>query len=279
MSSEKIFLNGELVEGSAVNLGLRSAGFAFGFGVFETMKFLGGKPCFFEEHLERLRKGAAVAGLELEESDAVLRERAEVLFRENAVEDGVFKLILTKGEEGTQSALFVRTRGVEEAGIARLRMSRVVKASAAFTSRYKSTNYMESVLELEAAKWDGYTECVFQNERGELTECAVANLFLVTGGVLRTPQLDCGLLDGIVRKKLIQIAGEMGVTVEEGVFGEADLLGSDEVFLSSSGAGPRSAESFVSLGGERADYQVELLPRLRERYLELERESCERGGR
>lgn len=271
----KLFLDDELIDSDSVLQPLLSRGFAFGFGVFETMKFLDGVPCFFDEHMQRLKKGIAGAGLNIELDAAVLRLRASQLFEAEGVEEGVFKIVISDTGKDTNLAMFVRTKGIkDEAEPSRLVLSEVVKASRAFTSRNKSLNYMESVLELEKATASGFSECVFKNENGNLTECAVANLFFVQNGVLKTPALECGLLDGIVRRKVIGIAQGMEVSVEEGEYSEKDLLEASEVFLTSSGGGPRSVESFESLTGQSITYSVELLPRLRQAYLQLEREEA-----
>lgn len=271
----KLILDGELIEADSIRLPLLSRGYAFGYGVFETMKFLGGQPCFFGEHLERLRKAVAGAGLGVTLDEAALREQAARLFAAESVEDGVFKIVISDAGEATKLAMFVRSRGtVQESPPCRLRASAVVKSSQAFTSRHKTLNYMESVMELEKAKAAGFNECVFQNEHGFLTECSIANLFFASAGVLKTPRVDCGLLDGIVRAKVIELASKIGMRVEEGAFGEADLLAADEVFLTSSGGGPRSVSSFESRSGDRSNYAIEVLPRIRSAYLELERKEA-----
>ncbi len=271
----KVFLDGDLIETGSVSQPLLSRGFAFGYGVFETMKFLGGAPCFFEEHLLRLKRGIEGAGLDVALDVAALRAQACELFLAEGVLDGVFKIVISDTVNSPRLAMFVRSKGlVPEPQPSRLRLSGVVKASQAFTSRHKSLNYMESVLELEKAKAAGFDECVFQNEFGKLTECSVANLFFVRDGILNTPALQCGLLDGIVRRKVIEIARGMGVSVEEGQFTPGDLREASECFLTSSGAGPRSVMSFEERSGLFANFSVGLLPELRTAYLNLEREEA-----
>lgn len=267
----KMFLDDVLVDADEVVMPVLSRGFAYGFGVFETMKFIGGRPCFFGEHLDRLRRAVEAAGLKVELEESVLRYRARRLFEKEGVREGVFKIVISDRGEGTQVAMFVRTSGIaNEPPPVRLLASEICKASKAFTSRHKSLNYMESVLELEKAKTAGFDECVFSNEYGELTECSVANLFWIKGGVLRTPAIDCGLLAGIVRSKVIGLARAAGLAVEEGRFSERDLLEADEAFLTSSGAGPRSVASFTDRGEKEKAFAVEFLPRLRSAYLEME---------
>ena len=268
----KLFLDGTLVESDSVKMPVESRGYSFGFGVFETMKFIEGRPCFFGEHIARLRRAVSAAGIKVELDEAVLRSRAVRLFESENAKEGVFKIVISECGLSTQLVMFIKSFGIgEESPPARLVSSNVRKASVGFTSRHKSLNYMESVLELERAVAAGYDECVFRNEHAHLTECAIANLFWIENGILNTPAIDCGLLEGIVRAKLISLARGFGIRVEEGRFSEADLLRADEVFLTSSGKGPRSVGSFTSSGGDTSSFEVELLPRLRSAYLELEK--------
>lgn len=270
--SEALIRNGTLVRSNSVSHSVLGRGFAFGFGVFETIKFLERQPCFFKQHLARLNR--AIAGAELGPSldEEVLREDLERLFEANEVSEGVFKIVVSDDDGGRQVTVFIRSRGLAQAvSPCRLVQSCVRKASRAFTSRHKTLNYMESVLELEKACERGFDECVFRNEFGFLTECAIANLFFVSQGVLKTPHLDCGLLDGIVRDAVLRLAGSRGLKIEEGAFEVEALLSAEEAFITSSGAGLRPVREFVDERGKSAVYGSELIDDLRAAYLELER--------
>lgn len=276
--ADMIILNEELIESSEVSQGVWSRGFAFGYGLFETIKFVEGSPCFFSEHLARLDRGLKGAGIPLTLDEDRLAAQARQLFRANTILEGVFKIVVWSGSRGPELTIFVRSKGLtEDVPAARLTQSTVCKASAAFTSRHKTLNYMESVMALESASRQGFDECVFCNELGYLTECSVANVFFVSKGTLKTPDLECGLLDGIVRAKVIEIAKERGIAMEEGLFTPNCLLEADEVFLTSSGKGLRVVSEFVDATGRSAAYLSNLLPELRLAYLELERASVARG--
>ena len=97
----------------------------------------------------------------------------------------------------------------------------------------KSNNLMNSALAMQQALRADAFEGVMRNYRGELTECTTANLFIVKNGIALTPPLDAGLLPGITREFLFDIGKEIGVTVREQVLRDADLLGADEAFLTS----------------------------------------------
>jgi branched-chain amino acid aminotransferase len=72
-----------------------------------------------------------------------------------------------------------------------------------------------------------------RNYRGELAECTTANLFVVKGGAALTPPTDAGLLAGITREFLFEIAAEAGIPMREQVLNDADLFGADEAFFTS----------------------------------------------
>ncbi len=272
---DKMILNGELVDGRRLSLGATSRGFAYGYGVFETIKFIDGRPCFWAEHMRRLGHAVSVANLRMRIDAAGLRAEATRLFAANGVRDGVFKIVVCEDDRAqAQLAMFVRDAGPAPAlDAARLLLSPVVKASQAFTSRHKTLNYMETVRELALARPRGFDECVYCNEFGQLTETSVSNLFFVKEGRMHTPALECGLLDGIIRGQLLALADELGISAVEGCYGVADLLGADEVFLTNSGIGARPVESFEDGRGGNASYRVELAAVLARAFAARERAS------
>ena len=76
-------------------------------------------------------------------------------------------------------------------------------------------------------------EGVMRNFKGELAECTQSNLFIVKNGAALTPPLDAGLLPGITRAFLFEVGVELDIPVREAVLRDADLLGADEAFLTS----------------------------------------------
>lgn len=270
----KIIVDGELCSEEAIRVSPLSSGFAYGYGLFETIRFWEGEPLFFAEHLRRLSDSAAALGLEMSFSAVQLLEQARLLLRENAARAGVFKIVLWEEGSSSRSAVFLREVG-ERGPMRRLSvgLAEAPRVSGAFTSANKTLNYLEPVRELRRAKQVGLDEVLFLNERGELTEGAVSNVFFVSEGVLKTPARACGLLDGIIRSKVLELAQGLGILVEEGVFGIEDLSRAEEAFMSNSGWGIAPVSSLalkdrkVALPGEA------MALRLREALLQLERES------
>ena len=97
----------------------------------------------------------------------------------------------------------------------------------------KSNNLLNNALGSQEAFSRGAFEGIMRNYRGELAECTTANLFIVKDGAALTPPLEAGLLAGITRAFLFEVANEIGVPMREQVLLDADLLGSDEAFLTS----------------------------------------------
>jgi branched-chain amino acid aminotransferase len=136
----------------------------------------------------------------------------------------------------------------------------------------KSNNLMNSALAMQEAVKRGAFEGVMRNYRGELAECSTANLFVVKGGAALTPPLDAGLLPGITREFLFEIGAELRIPVREAVLRDADLLGADEAFLTST---TREIVPIVRVddttiaGGTPGPVTRALLQRFRERARQL----------
>jgi branched-chain amino acid aminotransferase len=97
----------------------------------------------------------------------------------------------------------------------------------------KSNNLMNQALAAQEAFQRGAFDGVMRNNRGELTECATSNLFIVRNDVVLTPPLDCGLLPGITREFVFEVGRDTGVEVREQVLRDDDLFDADEAFLTS----------------------------------------------
>ena len=96
----------------------------------------------------------------------------------------------------------------------------------------KSGNYLNNVMAAIEANESGADDAIMLNENDFLTECTTSNIFLVIDGVVRTPSLDCGILDGITRQKVIATAVNAGIIVEECELTLDDLKSADEIFMS-----------------------------------------------
>ncbi len=273
--NSKFVLDGELLKSDEINLSPSSLALAYGYGVFETIKFLERRPCFFREHLERLEIASQVSGLSHGFSREEVSLFVETLLGSSPFESGIFKIIVFRDADRSRVLLFIRSpQNTSPKQDLRLRVSDVVQPSEAFTTKHKTTNYVENWLQFQAAQNHGYDECLFLNEFGKVCECSMSNLFFRKNGILNTPHLDCGLLNGIVRSKVIQLCQEDGMIVNEGAFTLSEVLQGDAAYLTNSGMGIASV-SEIDTGENSVLYEGggRLLYRLNELYTALETKS------
>lgn len=224
-------------------------GLTLGDGLFETLLAVDGALRDAEAHLARLAAGCATLGLPAPDHDA-----AHALVREAAAASGrmAVRLTLTAGSGGRglmrpaelAPRMFANAAPAPPpAGPARLITSAVRRNEGSPASRVKSLAYLDNVLARREAAAAGADEALMLNGRGEAACASAANLFWLEQDVLRTPALDCGVLDGITRAAVIDQARRLGVPVEQVRSGPQALLAAQAVFLTSSLIGVRAAAS------------------------------------
>ena len=230
-----------------------------GEAVFEAMRVYGGRPFRLDAHLARLAASARAIELALPDGLAALAARAVAAAGRG---DAILRLICTKGPEGSgelRRGAPVDREGQESAGTAfaictdvpasfeedRRRGLRLVllttatdpllrAASPWLLPGVKTTSYAANMAAQRAARARGADDAVLVGLGGELLEAPTASLWWRTGQTLHTPSLDLGILAGITRAVLCDLAPALGLKVLEGVFTAEDLAAADEAFLSSS---------------------------------------------
>lgn len=271
--SETIAVDGELLGSEKIMIDFDSWGLAYGYGVFETIKVREGRLCFFSEHCSRFADSCRAMELELLFDEKELRRQAmAVIVANEAMETGL-KMICVRQGGSTTVLIHLRDGGSQESGGLALRLSTFTRSSQSIAGRHKTTNYLENLLQLKEAQSRGYDECVFLNERECLTECCTANLFFAKDGRLKTPSLDCGLLDGVVRRELIRIAEEKALLVEEGRFRVEELEDADEVFITNSLRGVCSVNRIHFYSSSERFYEGALAKALADDLMKRERSS------
>jgi 4-amino-4-deoxychorismate lyase len=211
-----------------------------GRAAFETLKVYGGRPFRLEAHLDRLTASAASIAL-----PAVERRRLQVLvglvLPKAASGDASLRLVWTAGPaRGAPSALALLSDIPDWIELARERGASAVsllgvRASAPWLlPGVKSTSYAVNMAAEAEARRRGVDEALFVDGDGIVLEGTVTNVWWRVGDTLFTPALDLGILAGVTRATLIELAPECGFSVEEGAYPLARLLESEEVFTSSS---------------------------------------------
>ena len=217
-----------------------------GRGVFETTRVYGGKPFKLGPHVARMAESAARLDLLLP-SAAEIEETAAQALAAAGVQDAVLRLFATPGREGdARGHLFalvsslpthfdaLRERGLKVVSLI-LGPEAAVRISAPWLlGGVKSTSYAVNVSAEKEAKSRGADDAVFTTADHIVLEGPVTNVWWRTGTVLYTPSLELGILAGVTRATVIELAPAAGYEICEGRFTIQELAAADEAFTSSS---------------------------------------------
>ena len=246
-----IFLNGQLVPGTDPSIHAADRGFLLGDGLFETLPSRDGRPNRLEEHLARLRAGAAVLSIPVPlATESIVQSVTDTLGANGLAEgDAVLRITLTRGTgprgllppadpEPTLLITAARTAPVAPGPLTAI-VATGRRNEQSPLSQVKSLNYLDNVLaRLEAAKL-GADEALMMNTAGRLASASSANLFLLRNRTLLTPPPSEGVLPGITRAAVLALAETLGLTAVETPLQRDDLARADEVFLTNSLMGVR----------------------------------------
>jgi 4-amino-4-deoxychorismate lyase len=211
-----------------------------GRAAFETLRVYDGRPFRLDAHLDRLFASAASIGLPgLERAE--LERLVEVVLEDLGDDDATLRLIWTAGPEGgaaTGLALLSPVPGWIEG--MRARGSRIVSLLGVravvpwLLPGVKSTSYAVNMAADAEAKRRGADDAIFVDGEGVVLEGTVTNVWWRQGDVLYSPSLELGILAGVTRAVVLELAATRGYSVEEGTYHLSDLLEADEAFTSSS---------------------------------------------
>ena len=211
-------------------------GFLFGIGFFETILILDG-PCFLSDHVKRINASLKTFGIERRMTEACLHQ----LISNYAWRNIVLKIVITESNAIAITRSIPYNEKHYENGFS-LTQSPIVKSTHSAFVGHKSLNYGENIWALKAAKNEGYDDCLFTNEFGNITESSLANLFIIEDGALITSPFSDGLLPGIIRSKIFDyfIVKQEAITPER-------ILKCEGAFLTNSVVGVIRVSAYVGL--------------------------------
>src|SRR5665213_2354283 len=226
----QVNLNGELVDKSAAKISVFDHGLLYGDGVFEGIRVYSGKVFRLREHIERLFESASHLLLDIPWGpDRVVAEVLRTV-EANEKSDGYIRLVVTRGEGklgldpdkcGTPQVIIIvddislYPPKMYDEGMEIITSSFIRSHPNTISPRVKSLNYLNNILAKIEATRAGVPEAIMLNHIGEVAECTADNLFLVKHGLLRTPPISAGILEGITRNTVIDLAEASGITVQE----------------------------------------------------------------
>lgn len=249
--SLQIWINGQLFDKEHAKISVYDHGLLYGDGVFEGLRSYGGKVFRLEQHLDRLWKSAKAIWLEIPITREALAKAVNDTLATNGIKDGYIRLIVTRGagalgldpNKCSDPQVIVIADKIAlyppefyEQGLTIITASTVRNHPAALSPRIKSLNYLNNIMAKIEGLQAGCVEALMLNHKGEVAECTGDNIFLVRSGQLYTPPLDAGILEGITRDAIIELAREAGFVVHEVAQTRHDVFIADEVFLTGSAA-------------------------------------------
>lgn len=246
-----IYLNGEYVPKERAVVSVFDHGLLYGDGVFEGIRAYHGRVFKLSEHLDRLYDSARTVAMEIPLTKDEMQEVVLETLRRNNLRDAYIRLVVTRGvgDLGLDpkkcpkpfvfciaASIVLYPDELYEKGLSVITVSTRRNIPTACVPRVKSLNYLNNIYAKIEANLAGAPEAIMLNNEGYVAEATGDNIFFVKKGVLITPPAYVGLLEGVTRNAVLDIAREKGIPAEERVFTLFDVYNADEVFLTGTAA-------------------------------------------
>ncbi len=255
--------NDDIREASAKVLSPGQVGLASGWGVFSTLRIVRGIPFAFERHWERMKRDAATLRVPFPADPDYIHSRLLRLIAANQVSNGTARTIVVRNRGGVWEGsperdfdLLVLTAGLKDWGAGvKLAVQEQARHAGSRFRGVKCLSWALNLVMLEEAHARGCDEVLLLNERGEVSECTSANVFIARDGEVLTPPLDSGCLPGVTREILFEIAPGEGIAIREETLRMEDMMSADEVFITST---TRNLLPVVSIEGHPLSHRSQV---------------------
>lgn len=247
----KIYLNGKFVPEEEAKVSVFDHGYLYGDGVFEGIRAYYNSVFRLRDHIARLYDSAKAINLEIPISKEEMTEVVLETCRQNDVKDGYIRLVVSRGvgDLGLDprkcpkptivciaSSITLYPEEMYENGLSVITVPTRRNGPEGVNPRIKSLNYLNNIMAKIEANIAGVPEAIMLNQEGFVAECTGDNVFLIKNGVLKTPAIHLGILEGVTRNEVIKLAEKRGIPVQETTFTRYDLFVADEVFLTGTAA-------------------------------------------
>ena len=249
--SRQVYLAGKLVPAEQATVSVFDHGLLYGDGVFEGLRSYGGKVFRLAEHVDRLYESALAICLKIPLSRDEMAAAINDTVAANEIKDGYIRAVVTRGS-GTlgldpnrcsnpqiiiiADAIKLYPQEYYDNGLELITSSVIRNHPAALSPRIKSLNYLNNILAKIEGMKAGCIETLMLNHKGEVAECTGDNIFLVRHGKILTPSLDAGILEGVTRNAVIELAAAAGIEVRECAITQHDVYIANECFLTGTAA-------------------------------------------
>lgn len=247
----KIYINGKFFDKPDAKISVYDHALLYGDGVFEGIRIYSGKAFKLQDHVTRLYESARSIKLEIPISHPEMVKAINDTIALNQKIDGYCRPIVTRGagslgldpRKCSDPQVIVIVDDITmyppelyESGMEIATVSTIRNHPNAVNPRIKSLNYLNNIMAKLEGIQAGCLESLMLNHKGEIAECSGDNIFLVKHGILRTPPIDAGILEGITRNTVIELANAARIPVEEIALTRHDVFTADECFLTGTAA-------------------------------------------
>jgi branched-chain amino acid aminotransferase len=247
----KVYINGKLYPKDEAKISVFDHGLLYGDGVFEGIRCYNGNVFKFSEHIDRLYDSARAISMEIKLTKDELKDAVINTLKANNLKDSYIRLIVTRGVGKlglnpflcSESQVIIITDFIQlyskelyEKGLDAIIVPTIRNHSDALNPNVKSLNYLNNILAKIECINAGATEGIMLNKDGYVAEGTGDNIFIVKDNEIVTPPTTAGILIGITRNVVIELANEAGMTVKEEQLTRDDLYNADECFLTGTAA-------------------------------------------
>ena len=247
----KIYLNGKLVDAAQAKISVYDHGLLYGDGVFEGIRSYGGLVFKLKEHVDRLYESAHTLMLKIPLTKEQMVRAVTSTLKANRLKDAYVRLVVTRGpgdlgldpRKCRQATVFIITdkivlypEQVYRDGMEIVTVPTPRNLPEALNPQIKSLNYLNNILAKIEATNAGVQEALMLSAHGYVAECTGDNIFIVQGGALLTPPPYAGILRGITRGCVMDLAVKSRIPVREEMMTRHDLYNADECFLTGTAA-------------------------------------------
>lgn len=247
----QIYISGKYFDKDNAKISVYDHGLLYGDGVFEGMRAYSGNVFRLTEHIDRLYESALAICLKIPMSKSDMIAAVNKTLEINSLKDAYIRLVVTRGA-GSLGLDPNRTSDPQiiiiadhialydpkfyEEGLKIITASTIRNHPAALSPRIKSLNYLNNIMAKIEGLQAGCMEAIMLNHKGEVAECTGDNIFIVKRGELLTPPKDAGILEGITRNAILELAQSLDIPTKEISLTRHDLFVADECFLTGSAA-------------------------------------------
>lgn len=252
MSDELIiYLDGEYVKKSEAKVSVFDQGILYGDGVFEGIRVYNSRVFKCKEHVDRIFNAAKAIMLDVPLSKEEFTEAILETCRRNEIKEGYIRPVITRGvgnlglspKNSKKATVFIIASTISiypeemyEKGMPIVTAAQRRNKATIVDPQIKSLNYLNNILAKIEANRAGVPEALMLNHDGIVAECTGDNIFIIKDGVIYTPPIHVGILDGITRRTVIDLAEEMNYKVVEKEFTLFNVYCADECFLTGTAA-------------------------------------------